>query len=119
VFHELIRDTDANKTNILITKDWRMWMIDFSRAFREEKTLLYPKMLVMCDRRLLANLRALNEADMKLKLGRWLEKREIEGVLARRDLIVKFFEKEIADKGEDKVLYDLPQMTEPCGTGLM
>jgi hypothetical protein len=120
VFHELIRDTDANKTNILIktSPEWRMWMIDFSRAFREEKSILYPKMLVMCDRKLLANMRALTEAGLKQKLGKYLEKREIEGLLARRDLIVKFFEKEIAEKGEANVLYDLPQMSEPCGTGM-
>jgi hypothetical protein len=76
-------------------------------------------MLIMCDRKLLANLRALNEAGLKEKLGRWLEKWQIDGLLARRDLIVKFFEKEIAQKGEEKVLYDLPLMAEPCGTGMM
>jgi hypothetical protein len=120
VFHELIFDTDANKTNILITitPQWRMWLIDFSRAFRTTKALLYPKMLAMADRKLLANLRGLTDASLKDKLGRWLGKWEIEGILARRDLIVKLFDKLIAEKGEAQVLYDLPQMSEPCGTGL-
>lgn len=118
VFHELIRDTDANKSNILITPDWQLWMIDFTRAFREDKTLLYPKTLKMSDRKLLANMRGLTEATVKQKLGRWLGRAEVTGLLARRDLIVAFFDKEIAEKGEAAVLYDLPRMNEPCGTGL-
>jgi hypothetical protein len=118
VFHELIRDTDANKSNVLITPDWQIWMIDFTRAFRENRTLLYPKNLRMCDRKLLASMRGLTEAALKQKLGRWLGRAEISGLLARRDLIVAFFDREIAEKGEAAVLYDLPRMSEPCGTGL-
>ena len=34
VFSELIYDTDRNDGNILYTKDWRLWVIDFTRAFR-------------------------------------------------------------------------------------
>ena len=33
---------------------------------------------------------------------------EIKGVLGRRDKIVKFFDDEVAEKGEAKVLYDRP-----------
>ena len=57
VFHELIADTDFNMTNLLIAKDWRVWMIDFSRAFRLTKSLRGPKNLTRVDRKLLANLR--------------------------------------------------------------
>jgi hypothetical protein len=72
----------------------------------------------MCDRKLLASMRGLTEAALKQKLGRWLGRAEISGLLARRDLIVAFFDREIAEKGEAAVLYDLPRMSEPCGTGL-
>ena len=37
---------------------------------------------------------------------------------ARRDLIVQFFDKEVAAKGEGAVLYDLPRSSETCGAGL-
>jgi hypothetical protein len=33
VFNQLIYNVDANLTNILITKDWNIWMIDHGRAF--------------------------------------------------------------------------------------
>jgi hypothetical protein len=118
VFHQLIHDTDSNFTNILITKDWRIWMIDFTRAFRMMKSLQNTKDLLLCDRKLLANMRQLTADTLRDKLGKWLTKSELEAVLARRDLIVKFFDNQVATKGEAAVLYDLPRVAEPCGTGL-
>jgi hypothetical protein len=39
----------------------------------------------------------------------YLTKGEIRGLLARRDKIVKFFDGEVAKKGEAAVLFDLPK----------
>lgn len=118
VFRELIYDTDFNMTNILITKDWRIWMIDFTRAFRDWKTLHDSKELIKADRRLLANLRGLTEEVLEQKVGKWLFKSQIDAILARRDLIVRFFDNAVATRGEAAVLYDLPRTTEACGAGL-
>ncbi len=118
VFNELIANTDANMTNMLITKDWRVWMIDFSRAFRMTRTLHRPKSLTRVDRTLLTGLRGLTEERLQQALGRWLNKPEIQGMLARRDLIVEIFDAETAAKGEAAVLYDLRRVGEPCGSGL-
>ena len=118
IFHELIADTDFNMTNVLITKDWRIWMIDFSRAFRMTKTINNPKQLTRADRTLLTSMRELTQDGVQQALGRWLTKNEIEGLMARRDLIVQWFDKEVAAKGEGAVLYDLPRTSEPCGAGL-
>ncbi len=118
VFHQLIHDTDPNLTNILITKDWQIWMIDFTRAFRWMKNLPNAKNLVRCDRKVLANLRKLKKEDLDPKLTRWLNKPEIEGVIARAQKIVEYFDKEIAAKGEAEVLFDLPRANQPCGTGI-
>ena len=118
IFHELIADTDFNMTNTLIAKDWRMWMIDFTRAFRMTKTVTNPKQLTRADRVLLASMRELTVDGVQKALGRWLNKPEIEGLMARRDAIVQFFDKEVAANGEAAVLYDLPRSHEPCGTGL-
>ena len=43
LFHVLIGDGDYNMTNTLIAPDWRIWMIDFTRAFRLIKSLDYAK----------------------------------------------------------------------------
>ena len=118
LFHELIADTDVNMTNLLITKDWRLWLIDFSRAFRLNKKLQEPERLTAVDRTLFAAVRALNREEMERRLRRWIDRPRIEAVLARRDLIVRLFEAQIAAKGESAVLYDFPRSKEACGTGV-
>ena len=35
LFDELISNTDRNQGNIVYTKDWRLWLIDHTRAFRK------------------------------------------------------------------------------------
>lgn len=118
LFHELVGDSDFNMTNILITPDWRLWLIDFSRSFRPMKALQKPNELGSVDRKLLANLRGLTADVLQKTVRRWLDEPKIEAVLARRDLIVRHFDEKIAAKGEAAVLYDLPRTSEPCGTGL-
>ena len=118
LFHELIGNVDFNMTNTLITQDWRVWVIDFSRAFRLAKTLQYPDEVARVDRKLLANLRALTREALQGKLGRWLSKAEIDAVLVRREVLTGLLDKRVAAKGEAAVFYDLPRVKEPCGTGL-
>jgi hypothetical protein len=118
VWHELIYDTDPNLTNLLITKDWQLWIIDFTRAFRLQKDVRQHKNLVQCDRRLLAKLRTLDNSMLREKLSRWLTKSEIDGIVARAGKIVSFFDKEVVAKGEGAVLYDFPRSQQACGTGL-
>ena len=103
VYDQLMYNTDSNATNLLIDKQWRVWMIDHTRAFRMMKTLQNPKMLSICDRGLLAKMKTLNAATLGKEMKDYLDKPEIDGLLARRDLLVKFFEA----KGESG-LYDRP-----------
>ena len=105
VFDELVYDTDANLTNVLIGEDWKLWRIDFSRAFRDFKELKDPKDLVRCDRQFLEKLKALNADQLTEKTKQYLSKDEIKAVMARRDKIVANFQKLIAEKGEAEVLY--------------
>lgn len=106
VFTQLVYDTDRNLTNVLISEDWHLWMIDFSRAFRIYNDLEDPKNLVKCDRQLLDKLRKLDAAELEARTKNWLTKQEIKGVMGRRDKIVAYFEALIAKKGEKEVLYD-------------
>jgi hypothetical protein len=108
VFDQLIYNTDRNLGNLLIDKNWRLWMIDHTRAFRMMDKLQNDKNLVMCDRTLLANLRKLDAETLEAQLRPFLNKTEIKAVLQRRDVIVKFFDQAVATRGEGAVLYDLP-----------
>ena len=108
VFDQLIYNTDRNSGNLAITTDWRIHMIDHTRAFRTHRVLKNPKDLVQCDRRLLAALRGLTYETLAGELRPYLSKAQIKGLLARRDLIVEYFDNAVAEKGEQAMLYDLP-----------
>ena len=118
VFHELVYDTDPNLTNLLITKDWQLWIIDMTRAFRTNTTLREPKNLVKCDRRLLARLREIDADALKQAVGDSLTKTELRGLEARRARIVQLFDAKIQANGEGAVLYDFARTAQACGTGL-
>jgi hypothetical protein len=106
VFNQLTGNTDPNLGNVLIDKNWKIWLVDYTRAFRLQSDLAGPEGLERIDRNLLARLRELNEASVKTALGNWLNNREQQALLKRRDAIVKIFEEKIAAQGEAAVLYD-------------
>ena len=105
LFSQLIHDTDRNRSNVLVTRSFRVWAIDFTRAFRPWPKLRSTEGLLRCERELFASLRALKRNDLEARLGSVLEPREIEGVLARRDLLVAHFEGLMRERGEAAVLY--------------
>lgn len=107
VFDQLIHNMDRNLGNLVITKDWKLWMIDHTRSFRISGELENPKQLSICERALLAAMRKLDRAGLDREFGDLLSEGEIEALLARRDKIVAFFDGAIAQSGEDSVLYDL------------
>jgi len=105
VFSQLVADTDRNVGNVLITKDWKLWMIDFTRGFRRNKNLLEPKDVTHCDRQLFERLKALNKDDLAKNTKGFLGGSEIDALMARRDELVKLINQLVAEKGEDQVLY--------------
>lgn len=105
VLDQLIYDTDPNLTNILISPDWKLWRIDFTRAFRQSHELQSADDLVRCDRQLFEKLKTLDAAALAARTQKYLTKGEREAVLARRDKILKRFQQLIAQKGEQEVLY--------------
>ena len=105
VFSALVRDTDRNLTNVLVSPAWKVIMIDFSRAFRMQPELQHVSDLVRIDRRLLTRLESLTRDAVKTATGDFLTKSELDAVMVRRDLLVAHFKKRIAELGEDKVLY--------------
>ncbi len=115
-FDNLIANEDRHQGNILITKDWRLILIDHSRSFRTTKKftnkLIYdekhkegPKLMKELPRTFVEKLKSLNFELIKDIVGEYLTDKEIEAVLARRDLIIKWLDDRIKKVGEDKVLY--------------
>jgi len=105
VFAALVGDSDRNLGNVLITPDWKLWMIDFTRAFRLNDALPYPQDLSLIDRRLLARLRTLDGAAVKAATAHCLSSFEVAAVMKRRDALVAHFDQLVKSKGAGAVLY--------------
>jgi len=105
VFDALVYNTDRNRGNILITPDWKLWMIDHTRAFRRNPDLLDAAALKQCERGMYQRLKALDEAVVRERLKEFLSSFEMDSLLKRRKLILARLDKLIAEEGEEKVLY--------------
>jgi hypothetical protein len=105
IYAQLLDDTDRNRGNILITEDWKVWMIDFTRAFRPWHELRTVSGLDRCEGALLEKLRSLDREELETKLSRQLKRSEIDALLARRDLIVAHYDELIRERGASLVLY--------------
>lgn len=98
-FDNLIANYDRYSGYILITKDWRMILIDHSRSFgtsnRFKKKLIYdknyrggPRLMKQLPKAFVEKLKSLNHEVIKEVVGEYLTDKEIEAVLIRRDLIL-------------------------------
>lgn len=88
LFDELIANTDRNLGNMVYSRDWHLWLIDHTRAFRKHTTLRRPSHVTRCDRTVFERLKALDRDTLKRELGKYLDDGQIKAILARRDLIV-------------------------------
>lgn len=115
-FDSLIANVDRSLQNIRFTPDWRLILIDHSRAFRSSKDhreqLMYGKYgrrkplgFSKLPRKFVEKVRSLNYASIKKAVGFYLTSDEIKAVLARKELLLKEINEMIQERGEDNVLY--------------
>jgi hypothetical protein len=93
LFDQLIQNVDRNLGNLLIDKQWRVWMIDHSRAFRLADKVKSPANFGKCDRQIFERLKALDQQTLKEEMDDYLTGPEIKSLLARRNEIVAIIEK--------------------------
>ena len=112
----LIANVDRHTNQILVTPDFRMILIDHSRAFRSgrryDRELLYgernaggPMPMNELPRAFVERLRDLTFDGVKRIVGGYLRDGEIESVLTRRDLILEEVDRQVRKEGEANVLY--------------
>jgi hypothetical protein len=111
VFDQLIDNTDRNQENVLIDKDWRLWMIDHSRAFRVTHKLRNPENLRRISQQMLDSMRKMTFEAANSDLRQFLTEPEIRSMLVRRELLLKLFSELVAEQGPEAVYTDLPQKT--------
>ena len=93
LFDQLIHNVDRNLGNLVIDKNWTIWMIDHSRAFRLFDKIKTPGNLAKVDRKVYEKLKALDQDGLKKVMGDYLTAPEIRTMLQRRDHIVSLIDK--------------------------
>jgi len=118
----LLANDDPTQENIRYTEDWRMILIDHSRAFRSDKTyttrLVFgtkgikkyqssgkPYLILRVPRGLFERIKALDAAAIRQAVGPYLTDVEIQSIVARIKLIEAEMAEMIKQYGEDKVFY--------------
>ncbi len=100
VWDNLTANIDRNQGNLLMDQAWNLILIDHSRAFTASMTMPFP--MTKIDKEFYTKLKALDEATIKERLGKWL----FDGpkpILKRRDKIIEHFDKLIAQYNEAAV----------------
>lgn len=105
LFDNLIYNEDRNKGNVLYDGNWKLWMVDHTRAFRMDKELPNPEEIKVCERGLWEKLQALDEAVLTERLDGLLRGSEIEALLIRKDLLIAHINRLIEERGEKGVLF--------------
>lgn len=105
IFDNLIYNTDRNMGNILIDRDWKVWWIDHTRAFRRYAELQAPDGIIQCERGLYERLRALDAAGAQERLKKYLRKGEIEAIFQRREKLLQHIEQLVRARGESEVFF--------------
>src|SRR5678815_5187752 len=94
-----------DRANILITKSWKIVLIDHTRCFTPYHGIRNKENLTRCSRELLAKMKSLTAEAVTQSVGNHLTAVEVQALMSRRDRIVEFFEKRVREKGEENVLF--------------
>jgi len=115
-FDSLIANTDRSLQNIRFTPDWRLILIDHSRAFRSSRSyreqLMYGKYgkrkpldFPLLPRKFVEKVRGLTYNRIRAAVGEYLTSDEIKAIIDRKTLLLKEIEEMIQERGEENVLY--------------
>ena len=104
-FEDLVANLDENEGSPIVDPQWNLIVLDHSRGFTN--TLAQPyevgKTLSQIDRPFFNRIKALDKATVRRAIGDLVDAGGINALFARRDSLVKAFEKLAAEKGANQV----------------
>jgi hypothetical protein len=105
MFDDLVANIDDNATNLMFDPQWNLIKIDCSRCFTNR--LVQPfgigTKFNQIDRPFFERVKALDKATVAREIGDLVEGGAVDALFARRDAIVKAFEKLAMQKGGSQV----------------
>jgi hypothetical protein len=107
VFDSLIYNDDRNLGNYLWDQDWRLWIIDFTRAFQSVPELKDPEKVLYCERALWEKIQNLKEEEVREKVETpgYLTEAQVRTLMKRKEKLIEYIEELIEEKGQGAVLY--------------
>jgi len=106
LFDALIGNDDRTQQNILIDKNWKLWLIDHTRAFYSGAQSPNLGKVTFVEREFWEALQALDKAGLAETLGGSLSSSDVDQLLERRDRIVAHIQELIDTRGEGAVVYE-------------
>lgn len=115
-FDCIIANEDRTEQNLMFTEDWRVILIDHSRSFRSSK--IYTERLMFgkngfqgrwpflaLPRVFVEKIRSLSFANIKAAVDPYLNRKEINAILKRKDILLAEIQEMVQERGEDKFYY--------------
>ena len=108
LFDCLVYNDDRNPSNVLYDPQWKLWMIDATRAFQATPELKDQERVYRCERGLWNRIQHLDETEVREKLEDTglLTSEQVRALMKRHEKLVKHIQDLIDAKGEDAVLFD-------------
>jgi Calcineurin-like phosphoesterase len=106
VFENLVYDDCRNEKDTLISQDdGKVYRVDFSEAFDPKKDTFGHCEIRRCSKLLYKKLLGWDDKVVADYLGRYLNEEEIQGLNARREIIIRIIQRMIGLMGEASVLF--------------
>jgi hypothetical protein len=105
IFDALINNRDRSQGNFLWDAEWRLWMIDHTRAFGGEPAVVDRRSVRRCSRPLFERLKTLDPAEVDRRLAPFMDEPERTALVKRRDDLVRMLQSKIDAEGEAEVLF--------------
>jgi hypothetical protein len=106
-FDNLISNSARSDKDFMVDSEWNVLLIDHSQAFLSTNELnARPDQIpTIFDKALMERLRSLQSDILQMRFGRLLLDPQVRAILGRRDALLTWMEKLIAEKGESAVLF--------------
>lgn len=99
-FDNLILNVDRNSGNIVVDQDYKLWLIDHTRAFQPVPELLDAERVTRINRTMWTRLKEMDAESLKEAVGSWLDGEELMCLARRRELLIEHVETLVAERGE-------------------
>ena len=106
LFDALIGNDDRTQQNILIDKNWKLWLIDHTRAFYRNAEAASLEKVTFVERGFWQGLQALDRETVEERLDPYLTGNEIDQLMERRERVMGHIQSLLDERGEGAVLYD-------------